>query len=766
MLGRFGRVLRSRRLWLGVGVAVLLVLGGLMLWLLPDLPDIDRLQDGLKRPSARIFDRNGELLYEILPPEQGRNTPVALSAIPQHCRDAVIATEDAHFYAHVGVDLAGVARALWINLRGGDVLAGGSTITQQAARMVFLDATDRSLKRKLQEMLLAVRLETAYTKDEVLALYLNQAYFGNLAYGIEAAARAYFAKPAAELSLAECALLAGLLQSPARYDPLRYLEVARERQGVVLRLLFERGAIDAAEAARALDEPLAFASAPFPIQAPHFVMMVRAQLERDYPDRLYRDGLDVYTTLDLDAQRLAERVVRQQLGFLNDTTRPDRAPAEADSAAVVMLDPRTGDLLALLGSPDYFDARISGAVNAALALRQPGSTLKPFTFAAAMNPARPEPWTAGTAVNDVATAFTTRKGELYVPNNFGGAEHGWVTVREALASSYNIPAVAALESIGVPELVHLAAQAGMESLLTNPDLDLAVTLGGGEVRLLDLTQGYAVFANGGYRVEPVSITRVQVRDGETLFTRPTPALTTRLLDERVAWLITDILSDERARAGAFGLGSPLNLGRPAAAKTGTTTDTRDNWVVGYTPSLVVGVWVGNPDNRPMVGATGLTGAGPIWHHVMRQALTGTPPEPFVRPDGLVQVEICATTGLLPTPDCPQRRVEWFIEGTQPTDTHAPRLARQPSVQVKTPYPGVVYQLSPALPPETQRVAFEAEAPAGARIRYWLNGALVGEGARVWWTLAVGEHRLVAQATLPDGTVSESAPVRFSVLPPP
>lgn len=755
------RVLRSRRFWLGlVGLFVITVVG-LALWLLPDLPNLDRLGDGLKRPSTRIFDRHGTLLYEILSPTEGRNTPIALSDIPEHCRAAVIATEDANFYTHPGVDPVGVLRALWINLRGGEVVAGGSTITQQTARMVFLDPLDRSLKRKLQEMILAVRLETAYSKDEVLALYLNQAYFGSLAYGIEAAARAYFGKSASELSVAECALLAGVLQAPALYDPLTNPDAARERQGVALRLMFEQGDLTAAEAARALDEPLAFAAAPFPIQAPHFVMTIWAQLERDYPDRLYRDGLDVYTTLDLSWQQTAERVALQQLFYLNDPNQTERTPVGADSAALVALDPHTGEVLAMLGSPDYFDAGISGAVNGTLALRQPGSTLKPFTYAAAMDPDRPNPWTAATITQDVVTAFTTRKGELYVPTNFGNVEHGPVTVREALASSYNIPAVAALEAVGVRSMVDLAARAGMTSLWDNPELDLAVTLGGGEVRLLDLTQAYAIFANGGYRVAPVMITRVEVRDEETLYEWTPPDLTERLIDPRVGWLITDMLADDVARINGFGRNSLLNIGRPAAAKTGTTTDSRDNWVVGYTPSVVVGVWVGNPDNRAMVNATGLTGAGPIWHHFIRQVLAGTPPEPFPQPDGLVRVDICLPSGLLATPDCPTRRAEWFIPGTQPTETLA---SGTDGVRVVSPFPGAVYQLSAGVPRETQRIRLSLEAPSDAvRTEYLINGEVVSELAQGWWPLVPGNYVAVARATLPDGSILESAPVPFSVL---
>jgi penicillin-binding protein 1C len=792
-MGALNNWWRSRRRRTRVALACLFLFGAAIglfwWWLTSDLPPVGDLRAGLALPSTRIFDRNGALLYEILPPEQGRNTPIAFDDIPPHCVNAVIATEDANFYAHPGVDLVGVARAIWITVRGGS--AGGSTITQQVARMTLLNPQalpERTIKRKLQEMVLALRLETAYSKNDVLALYLNQSYFGNLAYGIEAAARAYFGKAAAELSLSECALLAGLLQAPSLYDPLQNPDAAKGRQETVLRLMTQSGHLTPVQAATALVDPLAFAAAPFPIEAPHFVMSVWARLERDYPDLLYTRGLDVTTTLDLNWQRAAERVVREQIAWLNDPSSTSRTPADANNAAVVALDPHTGQVRALVGSPDYFDPDISGAVNAALSLRQPGSALKPFTYAAAFDPRTPQPWTAATVTLDVATAFTTRKGELYMPANYGFAEHGPVRAREALASSFNIPAVAALKHAGVQRMIELASQAGLTSLADNPDLDLAVTLGGGEVRLIDLTAAYAIFPRGGTAVEPVTVTRVTIRDGETLFEWTPPPVGPRIIDPRVAWLITDILADNEARAAGFGRNSLLNIGRPAAAKTGTTTDFRDNWVVGYTPSLVVGVWVGNADNRPMINATGITGAAPIWHHFMRTVLNGVPEEQFPsRPDDLVQVEICTLSGLLPTLDCPETRLEWFIPGTEPTlpDTYwhtldidarsgqfadettpaeyrvserflvlpaeAEAWARSEGLNLLdagrareiertqaddsksgavlrliSPPPGAIYQVSPSLPIANQRIRFEAAAPANAsEVRLMLNGEVLG-----------------------------------------
>jgi 1A family penicillin-binding protein len=832
LLMRYRELPRRHKIVLSISTAAILGLGFLYGWLFADLPPIDRLQAGMALPSTRIYDRHGRLLYEILADSVtgGRNTAIPLEAIPQHCINATIAVEDSNFYHHPGVDVVGIARALWINLRGGEVLAGGSTITQQVARNLLFDPqqrAERSLRRKLREMILAVRLQNAYSKDDVLALYLNQSYYGNLAYGLEAAAQAYFGKSAPALSLAECALLAGLLQSPAVYDPLTNPAAARSRQAVVLDLMVANGMISEERADQAKDERLQFAAVPFPIEAPHFVMAVIRQLERSYGDYLLRDGLDVITTVDLDWQRAAQAIVRQQLHALNHPAAAGRVSANANNAALVALDPHTGQVLTMLGSPDYFDETIDGAVNAALALRQPGSALKPFTYAAAFDPTLPEPYTAATMLLDVSTPFVTRRLQSYAPANFGLVEHGPVSAREALASSFNIPAVVALDHVGIGRMVELAVNAGLTTLATNTDLDLAVTLGGGEVRLLDLAQAYSVFANGGWRIEPVFILSVTTRAGDLLYEwQPVPP-TIRVLDERVAWLITDILSDDEARIAGFGRRSALNIGRPAAAKTGTTTDYRDNWIVGYTPSLVAGVWVGNADNTPMVNVTGVSGAAPIWNAFMRRVLIGAPPEMFPRPEGLVRREVCVPSGLLPTPACPTRRLEWFIEGTEPArsdnifqtftldratgllaDENTPierriqrvyqvlpqearewarrsGIAEPPSgavvlapdvdrgLRLLAPDPYTVFQLTPLIPREAQRIRLSAGAPPGTQtITYLLDGEALGtvDAApwALWWMLEPGAHELVAQAELEDGTVlfSASVPFRVTLFAPP
>jgi len=640
---------------------------------LADLPSPDTLYERQAGVSSRILDRHGHLLYEIADPHAGHHTPVPLEQVPPPCRQATIATEDANFYANPGVDVTGILRALLINLRGGEVLAGGSTITQQLARNLLLDPQERarrSLVRKLRESILAWRIARTYTKDEVLALYLNEVYYGNLAYGIEAAARTYFGKGVAELGLAECALLAGLPQSPALYDPLADPQAARERQRVVLRLMTEQGYITEEQARLAAQERLRFAAVPFPIEAPHFVMFVRAWLEREFGlAALYTEGLVVTTTLELDLQHTAERVVRRHLTRLSRAV--EGSPLhDVNNAALVALDPHSGQVLAMVGSPDYFDPTIDGAVNGALALRQPGSAIKPLTYAAAFDPrprgAETAPLlTPASVLLDVRTSFPTREGTPYVPLNYDHRFHGPVSAREALACSYNVPAVRVLQEVGVDRLVALAGDLGLSTFGAGERFGLALTLGGGEVRLLELTGAYSAFANGGRRVDPYGV--LEVRDGAgRLRYRARSDPGPLVLDPRVAFLITHILSDNEARTPAFGPHSLLSLSRPAAAKTGTSSDWRDNWTVGYTPQLVVGVWAGNADGRPMVQVSGVEGAGPIWHDFMEAALRGRRLLPFPEPPGLERVRVCVPSGLLPTPYCPRTRLELFIAGTAPT----------------------------------------------------------------------------------------------------
>jgi penicillin-binding protein 1C len=662
-------------------VAAVLTLAGLLVGLSPMGPLTVRAGG----QGLQIYDRHGTLLFQGLDQNSGVRSHVPLSDIPLRLQQATIATEDAGFYTNPGVEPKAILRAVVQMLRG-EGTSGGSTITQQLVRLTLMspeERQERSLTRKLREALLALRLTRTYSKDQILETYLNETYYGNLAYGVEAAAQAYFGKHVRDLDLAECALLAGLPQAPARYNPLADIHAAQARQAVVLGLMVKRGYITPAEAEQAKAEPLSFAGSglaglPQPPssafrRAPHFVAYVLALLEEQYGADVVRSNLVVTTTLDADLQAIAQGIVQRRLAELQ--------AQDAHNAALVALDPATGEILAMVGSADYFDPTIAGAMNVATSPRQPGSALKPFAyaaaFAAANRPGDPSAvWTPATVVYDVRTAYVLGDNQSYVPYNYDGLFHGPVSLRTALASSYNLPAVKVLEHVGLPAMLDLLHAAGITTLQDPAEhYGLSLTLGGGEVKLLDLTAAYAMFASGGYRREPVAI-KEQVEQGSRgagvqgrmLPGSSAPLPPCSVLDPRVAYMITDILSDNDARMPGFGEFSALRLDRPAAAKTGTTADYRDNWTVGYTPELVVGVWVGNAENTPMRQISGVSGAAPIWHDFMEEALKGQPACDFVEPPGLVRREVCADSGLLPNDACPRRRTELFIPGTEPQQT--------------------------------------------------------------------------------------------------
>lgn len=709
MIRRFSISAKSTRVGL-LAATILSALFAVLLyrWLLADLPAFDSHLNRMVRPTTQILDRNGRLLYEVLDPNTGKQLHLSLAKIPPSCIQATLATEDSRFYHHVGVDPVAVARAVWQNYRaGGEIVSGGSTLTMQLARNLFLEPEERysqSMRRKLREAWLALRLEQRYTKDELLAIYLNQTYYGNFAFGLEAAAQIFFAKPTAQLSSGECTLLAGLVQYPTGYNPLQDAQIAKNRQLTVLRLMKEAGFITINDEERIATEPLRYRSRLFEIEAPHFVMYIQDLLVRQLgEDRLRAGGLRVTTTLDLDLQQQAERAIRHRLDLLNcrlpgscdKTTDPNR---RVDNAAAVVLNSTSGEILAMVGSPDYFDVAIQGNLNAALAERQPGSAIKPLTYAAALDPqwasnAGVAPLTPATIIADLPATFyvtdtvTDEEGGNvpYTPLNYDRAFHGPVSVRTALASSYNIPAVKTLDTIGVETLKSLATQAGISTF--RGDFGLALTLGGGEVKLLELTAAYGIFTDGR-RLDPHAI--VEIRDANcqsreqrvaahrerkdavgkstdcTIARHSPPAVRPPVISQQAAYLITDILSDNVARIPAFGEQSVVELPFAAAVKTGTTTDWRDNWTIGYSTERIVGVWVGNADNRPMLDVSGIDGAGPIWRDLMLAAHDDIPPT-FTQPEGITELVICAPSGLLPSPACTRTRRERFLLGTEPTE---------------------------------------------------------------------------------------------------
>ncbi len=654
MMPRLGKALAT------LAAAVLVIGFAAYVSVAAELPDPATLRARLATfRSALIQDRHGSPLAEAFDPNMGRRTLVSLDEIAPTLRQATIATEDARFYLHSGYDPRAIIRALWQAAQGGEWVSGASTIPQQLVKIAFL-SPERSMRRKFKEVILAAEISRRYTKDEILELYLNEICYANLACGIEAASLTYFNKHAAELTLAEAALLAGLPQAPAYYDPYTHPERAKRRQETVLSLMVQSGYASPSEAKAASEEVLEYQPSVLGGVAPHFVLLVRQQLEERFgPEVLYRRGLIVTTALDIETQKSAEGLVRSHVTGLSDRG--------VSNGALVALRPASGDVLALVGSDDFADP-IDGQINMAVVPRQPGSTLKPFVYLAAVE-ARDLRWTPGTLLADIAEDFVVSGSASYRPVNYDGREHGMVTVRAALANSYNIPAVRALQAVTIPRFRELARRLGLHDL-DRDDVGLPMALGAAEVPLLDLTGAYAMLANGGRPTRPVFVLRVEDGDGQILCDQQTaspcvkPASTSALREED-AFVVTDILSDNAARGPAFGLDSPLVVDRPAAVKTGTTNDFRDNLTVGYTPEVVVGVWVGNSDNTPMDGSTGVTGAAPIWHDFMVAFHREIPAKPFEPPTGARRVTVCADTGTLPSAACPEQATWWFAQDRLP-----------------------------------------------------------------------------------------------------
>jgi 1A family penicillin-binding protein len=649
------------------------------------LPSVADLQQRTSQfETTRILDRNGDLLYEILDPTAGRRTYVTLDRIAPTMLAATIATEDKDFYRHPGYDLFAIVRALWQNYTSGETVSGASTITQQIARSILLSPEERSQRtylRKAREIILAAEITRRYTKDQILELYLNEIYYGNLAYGVEAASETYFATTADKLTLPQAAFLAGLPQSPAVYDihTNREATLARDQQVLSLMLTasLEQGCIrvstsnepicvDPAQAAQAAVDIRDYNFPPPDINMryPHWVNYVRSQLEANYDAQtIYRAGFTIQTTLDPQLEDLAQRLVTTQIA--------DLAANNAHDGALVAIQPSTGEILAMVGSADYYNADISGQVNMAVSeTRQPGSSIKPINYVAAFQ----KGWTPATLIWDVPSEFPpsgdpndTR--EPYKPNNYDNKFHGPVTVRTALANSFNVPAVKTLQFVGVygdGGMVETAKKFGITSLNRN-DYGLSLTLGGGEVSLLEMVGAFSVFANRGVRVPPVSILKITDYQGHVVYQYEPPA-GEQIIRPEHAFLITSILSDNQARSWMFGPNSVLNLSFPVAAKTGTSNDFRDNWTMGYTPDLVTGVWVGNADYTPMVNTTGSSGAAPIWSQFMEAAapyMAGGTPSGFQRPPGIVDKVICAASGTEPSNWCKAERTEIFAEDQPP-----------------------------------------------------------------------------------------------------
>jgi len=564
--------------------------------------------------TTHIYDRHGRLLAELM--DEGRRTWVPLSRISQHLIDATIATEDSTFYTNNGIDPARIAGAALQNLQEGEIVSGASTITMQLARNLFLPPEKRydpSVDRKALEMNIAQELTALYSKDEILEMYLNLLNYGQLAYGPEAAAQVYFGKPAAELSLAEATFLVGIPQQPANLNPYEHFEDARQRQQVVLALMVRHGYLTQAQADQTFAQGIELAGDPglAPNLAPHFVQYVVNMLDAIYGDGFTRRaGLNIYTTLDLDIQQLAQGTVQRTVAEL-------RPRYDLGNAALVAMRPGSGEILAMVGSADFEDDAIAGQVNVAVSPRQPGSAIKPVLYATAMNDDLLSP---ASVLWDTPITYTVGPGDVYRPRNYDDRFHGPVTARTALANSYNIPAVKLLDGVGVERMLEGAQAMGIRSLDQASNwYGLSLTLGGGEVTLLDLTTAFHTLASGGQYYPPTPFLAITDNLGDRV-DDGVPDGGEQVITPESAFLVTDILSDNAARTPAFGVNNPLTLSRPAAVKTGTTSDWRDNWTVGYTRYLLAGVWAGNSDGHPMRNVSGVTGAAPIWRAFMEAAL--------------------------------------------------------------------------------------------------------------------------------------------------
>lgn len=648
------------------------------------LPDINDLRGrASKFETTRIMDRFGNTLYEIMDPNAGRRTYVRLGQISPYLVAATITTEDKDFYKNPGVDLAAIARAFYQNYQGGGTVSGASTITQQLARLLLLSSEERneiSYQRKIREAILATEITRRYSKDEILELYLNEIYYGNLAYGIQAAAETYFNTSADQLTLGQAAFLAGLPQAPAVYDIYTNPDITFSRMEDVFVLMYntsqedgciyvsnhpERVCVDPVLVTKSVEEVRSyeFESPDIDFQFPHWVNYIRSQLEAQFdPQTIYRSGFNVYTTLDPNIQEIAQTVTTEHLKTLQ--------ALHVTNGAIVVIQPATGEILAMVGSADFDDPAISGQVNMAISPRQPGSAIKPLTYLAAFE----KGWTPSTLIWDVPTEFTPSglpddSGPVYEPVNYTGDFIGPVTVRTALANSLNIPAVKTLEFVRIYDdpntphedgLLALARRVGITTL-DRSDYGLSLTLGGGEVTLLQLTNFFAILSNNGRLNRPVSILRIEDKDRNILFENQ-PSIGDQVIRPEHAYLLSSILSDQSARRLVFGRDSILDLPFQAAVKTGTTNDFRDNWTIGYTPEVAVGVWVGNADYTPMQGTTGLSGAAPIWSSVMQQVvqrLTNNSPSTFTRPGGIVEHQICRLSGTFPGRDCDEQVAEIF-----------------------------------------------------------------------------------------------------------
>ena len=601
-----------------------------------------------KKTGVTVLDRNGTVLYQTVGTGTGHLTP--MNTLPQTFKDATLAAEDPTFYQHDGISLKSTARAAWVDLTHQSTTEGGSTLTQQLVKNALLTSS-KTLTRKYQEFILADELEHRYSKDQIFEMYVSEVPYGQSTYGVEEASQVYFQKAPKDLDLAQSALLAGLPLGPSRFDPTVNPEAAKERRDYVLDRMVTLKLVTKAQAVAAKTEPIVATPRDTTILAPHFVFYVLNQLRQQYGDSFEDLGMTVTTTLDLGKQNLAQQTVTNQINSL--------ATHHVTNGGLISLDPKNGDILAMVGSTDYNQPDF-GAVNVTTSQFQPGSSFKPFAYVTAFA----KGWNGATVVNDAPVTYTGLGGSVYTPRDYSGSFLGPVTLRSALDNSLNIPAIKVLQFATIPATLQTASDLGITTLTDTENYGLSLVLGGGDVEPIQMAAAYGAFATEGAKVTPRAILKVQDKLDRVTMQAPSIVVGPTVLDPRYAYMITSILSDNKARTPEFGPNSPLQLSRPDAAKTGTTNDFDDNWTVGYTPNLVTAVWVGNNDHSPMQNVDGITGAAPIWHTYMEGALAKMAVENFAQPLGITMLKV-TSNGCTANPADPNATAEAFVVGTGP-----------------------------------------------------------------------------------------------------
>ena len=698
------KILHDRRF---TPLNIFLVVSGLFLiflfFLLKDVPNPAKLVKTPAPISTKILDRNGKLLFEVY--TDFRRTPISSKDIPNFVKQATIAIEDKNFYKHHGLDTLAIIRAAFNTLTG-KRLEGGSTLTQQLVKNSLLSDPSRTITRKIREAILALVTEVYYNKDQILELYLNHAPYGGTVYGIETAAQTYFGKSAKDLDLAESALLAGLPQSPTRYSPFGAKpELALNRQHEVLRRMQEDGYITSEQSESAKNEKLNFLKKNITINAPHFSLMVRDSLVQKHgEEKVNLGGLKVTTTLDLELQNYVQASLSAELQKI--------AKLKISNGAAIVTHPNTGEIIALVGSKNYYDDEIDGQVNVVTSFRQPGSSIKPINYATGLLLG----WPTSTTYLDIPTCFNVAGQKQYCPKNYDNSFRGPVSMRQSLANSLNIPAVKQLALNGLDSFIATASAMGISTWTDSSRYGLSLTLGGGEVTMFDMAKAFGTFANKGVTVPLVSVLKVETFDGQVLeeflpektanlvsvmplnwtdFWKQNPIKDLLSTDPRVTlpqevtFIISDILADNGARSAAFGASSKLVVpGHSVSVKTGTTNDLKDNWTIGYTPDYLAATWVGNNDNSSMsYVASGVTGASPIWNTIMKKVLQNIKDKPLSKPEMITNFQVCNLTGLMAQQEnqC-ESHSEYFINGVFPLSQNNFPLRKQVWVRRSDKYP--------------------------------------------------------------------------------